>query len=160
MVNKFIVLVLQIVYTLLIVIYTSILCLLKQLVPYRYRCKSVYGEIVLVTGAGSGIGRLMAKRFAKLGAKLVLVDIDEKANENTASEISMQGGTVYTFTCDLSKRDEIYRVADEVSICFIYLIYNKKILYLIHTLNIIRYFICNKDLFFNVSLKFYGYKDN
>ena len=47
--------------------------------------KNVRGRVVLITGAGGGIGRLMSLEFAKLGAKLVVVDKDGKAAEETAS---------------------------------------------------------------------------
>lgn len=104
----------QLVYTILIMIKTTLISIYNLLVPYKYRSKSVRGETILVTGSGSGIGKLVSKKFAKLGAKLVLVDIDEKANEKTANEIIMSGGTATAFKCDLSKREEIYRVADEV----------------------------------------------
>lgn len=107
-------LLLQILYTLVLMAKAIIVGIYKLVVPYRYRAKSVTGEIALVTGAGSGIGKLMAKKLSTLGVKLVLVDVDEKANEKTANEILLQGGQAKTFTCDLSKRDEIYRVADEV----------------------------------------------
>ena len=104
--------------TMLFLIYllikTSLWTIVKFFLPYQYRCKSVAGETVLITGSGSGIGRLMSKKFAKLGCKLVLVDVNSKANEETALEIKSDGGLAYPFTCDLSKREDIYRVADEV----------------------------------------------
>lgn len=99
---------------LLIMAWTTLIAIFKLIVPYQYRCKSVKGETILVTGAGSGIGRLMSKKLAKLGAKLVLIDVNSKANEETANEIMMDGGTAYTFTCDLSKREDVYRAVDEV----------------------------------------------
>ena len=40
---------------------------------------TVSQEIVLITGGGNGIGKLMAKRFSSLGSTIVLWDIDEKA---------------------------------------------------------------------------------
>ena len=95
-------------------LYYTILCLVKQIVPYKYRSKSIKGEICLVTGAGSGIGKLMAKKFAKLGARMVIIDVNERDNEKTANEISAEGGEVKAFTCDLSKREEIYKVAEQV----------------------------------------------
>ncbi|PIO60768.1 hypothetical protein TELCIR_17726 [Teladorsagia circumcincta] len=45
--------------------------------------KSVKGQVVLITGSGSGLGRGMAVEFAKLGAKVVLWDINEKGNLET-----------------------------------------------------------------------------
>ena len=48
---------------------------------------NLIGKIVLVTGAGSGIGRETAKAFAKEGAKLVLCDIKPEAVAETADLI-------------------------------------------------------------------------
>lgn len=102
--------------TILVVLQTTLVAIYKLVVPYQYRCKSIRGETILVTGAGSGIGKLISKKFAKLGAKLVLIDIDEKSVEKTANEILTEGGTASTFKCDLSNREEIYKVAAEVNI--------------------------------------------
>lgn len=100
--------------TLLLMIKSLAVGIYKLIVPYRYRCKSVRGQTILITGSGSGIGRLMAKKFAKLGGRMVLVDVDERGNQTTANEIIMAGGTAITFVCDLSKKENIYQLADEV----------------------------------------------
>ncbi|KHJ92693.1 hypothetical protein OESDEN_07413 [Oesophagostomum dentatum] len=61
-----------------------VVCSVKALLPIGVLPrKSVKGEVVLITGTGSGLGRLMAIEFAKLGAKLVLWDINEKTNLET-----------------------------------------------------------------------------
>ncbi|XP_021105221.1 epidermal retinol dehydrogenase 2 isoform X3 [Heterocephalus glaber] len=45
--------------------------------------KNVAGETVLITGSGSGLGRLLALQFARLGSVLVLWDVNTEANEET-----------------------------------------------------------------------------
>lgn len=78
--------------------------------------KNVAGEVVLITGAGSGLGRLMAIKFASLGAILVLWDINEEGNMETCRLAKEKGGEkVFAYKCDCSNREEVYRVADQVS---------------------------------------------
>uniref|UniRef100_A0A914VE52 Epidermal retinol dehydrogenase 2 n=1 Tax=Plectus sambesii TaxID=2011161 RepID=A0A914VE52_9BILA len=76
--------------------------------------KSVTGEVVLITGAGSGLGRLMALQFAKLGARLVLWDVNQAGNEQTAKMVKGVGGEVHSYTVDCSKRADIQSVAKQV----------------------------------------------
>jgi len=83
-------------------------------VPTRFRSKDVKGEIVLITGAGSGIGRLLALRFAKLGSRLVLWDVNNKSNEQTARECRELGARVNSYACDISQRNVIYETANKV----------------------------------------------
>lgn len=85
-----------------------------KIIPKRK--KNVAGEIVLITGAGSGLGRLMAIKFASLGAILVLWDINEEGNMETCRLAKEKGGVkVFAYKCDCSNRQEVYRVADQVS---------------------------------------------
>lgn len=80
--------------------------------------KNVAGEIVLITGAGSGLGRLLALKFAQLGSVLVLWDISQESNEETCKMAVEAGATrVYAYTCDCSRKEEIYRVANQVNLC-------------------------------------------
>ncbi|NXC16519.1 RDHE2 dehydrogenase, partial [Corythaeola cristata] len=94
-------------------VYYSLESLLFLIVPRRK--KSVSGEIVLITGAGSGIGRLLSLKFASLGATVVLWDINQEGLKET-SRLARENGAerVHCYTCDCSKRQEIYRVADQV----------------------------------------------
>lgn len=79
------------------------------------RKKNVSGEIVLITGAGSGIGRLLAVKFASLGATVVLWDINQEGLNCTVGLAKERGtGRVHSYVCDCSKRQDIYRVADQV----------------------------------------------
>lgn len=63
--------------------------------------KSVSGEVAVVTGAGSGIGRLMAVELANRGAVIVAWDINTSGNEETVNMIKAQGGRAYAYTVDV-----------------------------------------------------------
>ncbi|KAH7728615.1 DHS-3 protein [Aphelenchoides avenae] len=76
--------------------------------------KSVQDNVVLITGSGSGLGRLMSIQFAKLGARLVLWDIDEKGNNETKRILEDLGTKAHAYTVDLSDRRQIYSAADKV----------------------------------------------
>lgn len=79
--------------------------------------KNVAGEIVLITGSGSGLGRLLAVKFARLGSVLVLWDVSREGNEETCKMAREAGATeVYAYTCDCSRKEEVYRVADQVNL--------------------------------------------
>ncbi|NXY44170.1 RDHE2 dehydrogenase, partial [Ceuthmochares aereus] len=79
------------------------------------RKKNVSGEIVLITGAGSGLGRQLSLKFARLGATVVLWDINEEGLKEVKQLITEEGAVrVHCYICDCSKRQDVYRVADQV----------------------------------------------
>lgn len=63
--------------------------------------KSVAGNVVLLTGGGSGIGRLMAVELAQRGAVIVSWDVNADGNEETARLVRETGSTCHTYTVDI-----------------------------------------------------------
>ncbi|NWI37881.1 RDHE2 dehydrogenase, partial [Picathartes gymnocephalus] len=96
-----------------LLVYYLLESLVFLIVPGRKR--NVSGEIVLITGAGSGIGRLLGVKFASLGATVVLWDINQEGLNCTVRQARENGaGRVHSYVCDCSKRQDVYRVADQV----------------------------------------------
>uniref|UniRef100_A0A8B9M0I7 Estradiol 17-beta-dehydrogenase 11 n=1 Tax=Accipiter nisus TaxID=211598 RepID=A0A8B9M0I7_9AVES len=93
-------------------IYSYLEAFVKLFVPVKR--KSVSGELVLITGAGHGVGRATAFEFAKRRSRLVLWDINKHGVEETAAECERLGATVQAFVVDCSKREEIYSAAEKV----------------------------------------------
>lgn len=60
--------------------------------------RSVSGEVVLVTGAGHGIGRQIALQYSQLGATVVCWDINEQLNLDTVKLIKSKGKKAYGYT--------------------------------------------------------------
>lgn len=65
------------------------------------------GKIVLITGAGNGIGRAAATGFANRGAKVVVVDRDRDAGEATAGIIRQRGGDSRFVAADVTKSADV-----------------------------------------------------
>jgi short-subunit dehydrogenase len=76
--------------------------------------KNLSGKNILLTGAASGIGRLMAGRFAAEGARLVLLDINETLLETAKSEIHQSGAEVSAHVCDIGDEKQVDRVLKNV----------------------------------------------
>ncbi|TES91415.1 MAG: beta-ketoacyl-ACP reductase [Anaerolineales bacterium] len=68
-------------------------------------------KVALITGAGNGIGRATAVRFAKEGAKLVLSDLDKEGLEATVKEIGESGEAVVV-EGNVTSRDDVQKMVD------------------------------------------------
>jgi NAD(P)-dependent dehydrogenase (short-subunit alcohol dehydrogenase family) len=68
------------------------------------------GRSVVVTGAGSGIGRAAALTFAARGANVLVADLNAEAAEQVAKEITDAGGTALAIVGDLSDQAVVDRV--------------------------------------------------
>ena len=76
--------------------------------------KNVKGKLVLITGGALGMGREVAKLFAKDGARLVLWDLRQDDLDKAAGEIKALGAEVKTYICDVTKREMVYETAEKV----------------------------------------------
>jgi 3-oxoacyl-[acyl-carrier protein] reductase len=72
---------------------------------------SLAGKVVIVTGAGKGIGRGTAVEFAKAGAKVVLVGGRPESIEEVKKEISAFSDKTVTAVADVSKWDDVRKMA-------------------------------------------------
>ena len=74
------------------------------------------GRTIIVTGGGSGIGRVIAGRFAAEGGAVVVADIVENRAEATAAEVAAAGGQAVAITADATLASEVeamVRTAEE-----------------------------------------------
>jgi NAD(P)-dependent dehydrogenase (short-subunit alcohol dehydrogenase family) len=77
---------------------------------------SLKDRVVIVTGAGQGIGRVFAKAFAKAGARVVVAELNEQRAEGVAEEILRADGQVLAVTTDVADPasiGEMVRVVDD-----------------------------------------------
>lgn len=65
------------------------------------------GKIVVITGAGGGIGRATALAFADAGAKLMLVDVDARAGEETLAQVRARGAKADFLRADVSRSADV-----------------------------------------------------
>jgi acetoin reductase-like protein len=67
-------------------------------------------QVVIVTGAGSGIGRAIARRFAREGASVTIADLDEERARSVATEIEAGGYQALAVEVDVRHRDQVERM--------------------------------------------------
>ncbi|WP_242300569.1 3-oxoacyl-ACP reductase FabG [Bacillus cereus group sp. BfR-BA-01494] len=64
------------------------------------------GKTAVVTGAAQGIGKEIARVYAKLGAKVLISDVNEEKLQKTTHELSDEGYEVCSYRCDVSNQNE------------------------------------------------------
>jgi 7-alpha-hydroxysteroid dehydrogenase len=70
------------------------------------------GEIAIVTGAGAGIGRAIARMFAGAGASVVVSDLKAETAQAVAAEITAAGGKAIGMACNVTKEAELAGVVE------------------------------------------------
>jgi 3-oxoacyl-[acyl-carrier protein] reductase len=77
---------------------------------------SLKDRVVIITGAGQGIGRVFAKAFAKAGARVVVAELNEERAEAVAEDILRSDGQVLAVTTDVADPasiEEMVQVVDD-----------------------------------------------
>jgi len=65
------------------------------------------GKVVVITGAGGGIGRATALAFANAGAKLLLVDLDSQLGEESLAQVRARGAAAEFLRADVSRSADV-----------------------------------------------------
>lgn len=76
---------------------------------------SLEGKTSLITGAASGIGKAIAKRYAEAGSSLILVDIDKEKLEKVAEEFRAFQVGISTYKVDLANKEDIDDLWNKIS---------------------------------------------
>jgi NAD(P)-dependent dehydrogenase (short-subunit alcohol dehydrogenase family) len=79
---------------------------------------SLNGDVALVTGAASGIGRAIAQAIAASGAAVGLVDLTEQTSEETANEISGSGGRGVSIAADVTDLAQLRAAVERTEAAF------------------------------------------
>jgi NAD(P)-dependent dehydrogenase (short-subunit alcohol dehydrogenase family) len=72
------------------------------------------GKAGLVTGAGGGIGRASALEFARRGASVAVIDLDERAATETTALITEKGGEAVAIAADIGEEGSVQRAIAQV----------------------------------------------
>src|ERR1700693_3630009 len=72
------------------------------------------GKIAVVTGGASGIGCAIVRRFARSGACIRILDIDQKQAEAVARDVVSAGGNASAFPCDVANAQDVKTVFEQL----------------------------------------------
>ena len=74
---------------------------------------SLDGRIALVTGAGAGLGKVIAQTLCAAGARMVIADIDHEAGERTAAELAADGHEAVAIPVDVADENSVRKLFAE-----------------------------------------------
>lgn len=72
------------------------------------------GKTAVITGGGSGIGKAIAILFAKQGADVAIIELNQSSGEATVNQITSIGGKAICYACDVSKQTDVQNVFEAI----------------------------------------------
>jgi len=75
---------------------------------------SLKGKRVIVTGAGSGIGKAIARKFAEAGALIAVCDVNEETAQVVAKEIEIIGAKAIPYKIDVGNFTEVAEIMEKI----------------------------------------------
>ena len=79
-----------------------------------YEQSSFAGQIVIVTGAASGIGRASAELIAKRGANVICLDLNQVGLQEVVSKIKSNSGKATAKVLDISNQEQVFKIIAEI----------------------------------------------
>jgi len=95
------------------ILYTFFAAIL-ELRPRCFKRNDITGQVALVTGGGSGLGRLLCLRLARKGATVITWDVNTAGNVDTVKLLEGEGFSCRADTVDLCNKEAIYAAADRL----------------------------------------------
>src|SRR4051812_21519312 len=80
--------------------------------PMKRQLKKISEQVIVITGASSGIGLATARKAAKRGASLVLAARSESDLQQLVAEIRANGGEAIAVAADVGRQEDVRRIGD------------------------------------------------
>jgi NAD(P)-dependent dehydrogenase (short-subunit alcohol dehydrogenase family) len=74
-------------------------------------------KIAVITGGGSGIGRAMSVLFAKQGATVHIIELNEENAKQTVDEITADGGKAFAYSCNVANQQQVLETFEAIVSC-------------------------------------------
>ena len=119
------------------------------------------GQVAVITGAGSGFGRLLAQGLAKRGCNLVLGDINQAGLDETVTSLSLSANKVVAQICDVSDESQCKALVDSAMEAFGKVdigVNNAGIAHALSPLHLLEASTLDKQMSVNVNGVLYGMK--